>query len=26
LIAFVMPRGLMDGYDRLRVRLKRARG
>jgi branched-chain amino acid transport system permease protein len=23
LIAFVMPRGLMDGYDRLRARLKR---
>ncbi len=26
LIAFVMPRGLMDGYDSLRARLKRMRG
>lgn len=26
LIAFVMPRGLMDGYDSLRARLKRTRG
>jgi branched-chain amino acid transport system permease protein len=25
-IAFVMPRGLMDGYDRLRAGLKRVRG
>ena len=26
LIAFVMPRGLMDGYDRLRARLKGVSG